>query len=114
MIHVPTGAQWYRGFLLRPFLLRPFPPGRYRVVPGYTRWTQSGDPCKIQYCPASKIDEEMEWYVTYVEKILLRGMSLEDKDPFRACAWVQWAFVRIHPFAVGNDRMARLVSPISR
>jgi Fic family protein len=88
------------------------PRGRYRAVPGYTTWMEGSDMCEIRFCPASKIDEEMEWYVTEVKKILLRAMSLEDKDPFRACAWVQWAFVRIHPFADGNGRMARLVSSI--
>ena len=88
------------------------PPGRYRAVPGYTQWMDGSDLCEIRYCPASKIDEEMVWYVAEVKKILLRAMSLEDKDPFRACAWVQWAFVRIHPFADGNGRMARMVSSI--
>jgi Fic family protein len=33
-------------------------------------------------------------------------------DPFRAAAWIQWAFVRIHPFVDGNGRMCRLLSSI--
>lgn len=40
------------------------------------------------------------------------AVSKLDLDPFRAAAWIQWAFVRIHPFADGNGRMCRLLSSI--
>jgi Fic family protein len=50
----------------------------------------------------------MEWFYEEVEAIL----SDKDLDPYRACAWMQHSFLRIHPFADGNGRIGRLISSI--
>ena len=33
-------------------------------------------------------------------------------DPFMKAAWLQWAFLRIHPFEDGNGRVSRIISSI--
>ena len=47
----------------------------------------------------------------FCEKVqeLLRD---ENIDPFLKAAWIQWAFLRIHPFEDGNGRVSRIVSSL--
>ncbi|KAL3909175.1 MAG: hypothetical protein SGARI_002731 [Bacillariaceae sp.] len=87
------------------------PTGLYRCSSGFTTQVNSDDTLtEIQYCPPAKLEEDMEWYFREAKK-LLSGVE-SSNDPFRAAAWIQWAFVRIHPFADGNGRMCRLLSSI--
>lgn len=85
------------------------PGGRYRGGPAYTyHEDENGKKHTTCYCPAADLDKEMQWLVENVQEIL----SFTNIDPFRACAWIQFAFVRIHPFADGNGRVSRLLSSI--
>ena len=85
------------------------PGGRYRGGPSYTSHEdENGKKHTTCYCPAADLDTEMQWLVENVKEIL----SFTNIDPFRACAWIQFSFVRIHPFADGNGRVSRLLSSI--
>ncbi|KAL3909889.1 MAG: hypothetical protein SGARI_002378 [Bacillariaceae sp.] len=87
------------------------PTGRYRHALGYTLAENAdGTLTEVRYCPAKDIEEHMEWFLQEVREIL--STPEQDLDPFRAAAWIQWAFVRIHPFSDGNGRMCRLLSSI--
>jgi fido (protein-threonine AMPylation protein) len=87
------------------------PTGRYRHAFGYTTQENvNGGVTEVRYCPAVDIEEHMDWYLRKVQEIL--SAPEQDMDPFRAAAWIQWAFVRIHPFVDGNGRMCRLLSSI--
>ncbi|KAL9648144.1 hypothetical protein ABK040_007509 [Willaertia magna] len=61
-----------------------------------------------QYCHHSKIEKEMELYCERARNIL----NNEKIDPFMKAAWLQWAFLRIHPFEDGNGRVSRIISSI--
>lgn len=39
-------------------------------------------------------------------------MTIRSTDPFRVCAWLQYAYLMIHPFGDGNGRVARIISSI--
>src|SRR3990167_6658328 len=60
-----------------------------------------------QFCHHSKIEEEMISFCDEGRKILT-----SDLDPFVQAAWLQWAFLRIHPFEDGNGRVGRIISSI--
>jgi hypothetical protein len=76
------------------------PMGTYRGVPSYASHAESGG-YETQFCPPRHLDEEMDWFYKEVEAIL----SDTDLDPYRACAWIQHSFLRIHPFADENDAL---------
>jgi fido (protein-threonine AMPylation protein) len=61
-----------------------------------------------QFCHHAEISNEMNRYCE-LGKLLLRDPLV---DPFVKAAWLQWAFLRIHPFEDGNGRIARIVSSI--
>lgn len=85
------------------------PKGIYHRVPCFTTH-KIGETINAtaRYCPPSTIEQEMTWVLEQVQAI----QDKDDIDPFRTCAWIQWTFVRIHPFADGNGngRVARLLS----
>ena len=80
--------------------------GSYRHQPCYSCHAEKG--YEIHFCPWKKLDKEMEWYYAEAKKVL----NDETVDPYHASAWLQWAFLAIHPFADGNGRVARLISSI--
>jgi Fic family protein len=82
------------------------PKGVYRGVPCFTAYEIGETISETRFCPPSTIEQEMTWFLERVQEI----QDKDDMDPFRACAWIQWAFVRIHPFADGSGRVARLLS----
>ena len=85
------------------------PGGRYRGSPAYAYHVDENKKEHTTcYCPAADLEKEMQWFVENVKEVL----SSTNIDPFRACAWIQWSFVRIHPFADGNGRASRLLSSI--
>ena len=63
---------------------------------------------EVEFCNHFKIKREMEWYFTEARKLL----SNADLNPYTVSAWLQWAFLRIHPFQDGNGRVARMISSI--
>lgn len=69
----------------------------HRTIPrgGLCR-QHKGDREVTQFCQHSEIGKEMD--------------RCCDLDVIAKGAWLQWAFLRIHPFADGNGRVARLIS----
>lgn len=61
-----------------------------------------------QYCHHSDIDSEMASYCEKARDML----ENETINPFMKAAWLQWAFLRIHPFEDGNGRVSRIISSI--
>jgi len=80
------------------------PLGRFRATPCYT----CHDSEEIHFCPVPQLEKEMAWFIKVAQQIITE----KDMDPFRAAAWIHHTFVRIHPFADGNGRMARIISSI--
>jgi fido (protein-threonine AMPylation protein) len=78
--------------------------GRYRTKGISTRHNTS----VVQFCHKSSVAEHMEQYAEQARH-LLANTSL---DPFLKCAWLQWAFLRIHPFEDGNGRVSRILSSL--
>jgi hypothetical protein len=62
----------------------------------------------IQFCHHSKIDEEMSKFCHDVRILLSNNENNSNNhnciDPFVKAAWIQWAFLRIHPFEDGNGK----------
>ncbi len=91
------------------------PSGEYRRVPCYTKYSTEDnfedDDMKrtmVQYCHHNDIEKEMELYCERARKIL----KDDTINPFLKASWLQWAFIRIHPFADGNGRVSRIISSI--
>ncbi|KAJ3010074.1 hypothetical protein HKX48_007594 [Thoreauomyces humboldtii] len=82
------------------------PRGKYRRVPCFTQHESKG--YETRFCPWKDVSREMSWYFEQARKIL----ADENLNPFLAAAWCQFAFLRIHPFADGNGRVARIISSI--
>ncbi len=80
--------------------------GEFRRVACVT--THHDDTEIVQYCHHTQIESQMEIYCQQARELLLR----DDIDPFYKAAWLQWAFLRIHPFEDGNGRVARIISSI--
>jgi hypothetical protein len=79
--------------------------GRFRRVACLT--TDDDETRVVQYCHHSLIDDEIEFYCERVRRLLR-----EDVDVFVKAAWIQWAFLRIHPFGDGNGHVSRIISSI--
>lgn len=62
----------------------------------------------IQFYHASRIEELMDWYVEMTQLLLADS----NVNSFLQCAWLQWAFLRIHSFDDGNGHLARITSSI--
>ncbi|KAJ3404599.1 hypothetical protein HDV05_007085 [Chytridiales sp. JEL 0842] len=82
------------------------PRGEYRHVFCYAVHDERER--EIHYCTADKVPTEMSWYIEQAQLLLSRP----ELDPFYVSAWLQWAFLFIHPFADGNGRVARMISSI--
>ena len=82
------------------------PMGTFREVPCFAGHRNDG--YETRFCPSPQIEAEMDFFFTQVELIL----GSTDLDPYRATAFMQHLFLRIHPFGDGNGRIARLVSSI--
>jgi hypothetical protein len=52
----------------------------------------------------------MDWYVEMAQLLLADS----NVNPFLQCAWLQWAFLRIHPFDDGNGRLASISSILAK
>ena len=62
----------------------------------------------IQFCHHLNIDKEMKDYCRITRELLYN----DNIDPFIKAAWIQWTFLRIHPFEDGNGRISRIISSI--
>ncbi|KAJ3004801.1 hypothetical protein HKX48_001037 [Thoreauomyces humboldtii] len=82
------------------------PRGVYRRVACYTSHESKG--YETRFCRWSAIKDEMNWYLEVAAEVL----DDQSIDPFLAAAWLQFAFLRIHPFADGNGRVSRFISSI--
>lgn len=92
------------GEMFSMFIL--IPNGRYRQVACIADHQEGSK--VTQFCKHSDISEQMERYCR-LARILLNNSSI---DVFVKVAWLQWAFLRIHPFADGNGRVARIISSL--
>lgn len=81
--------------------------GEYRGVPCCA--SHESNDYITDFCLPREIEEEMDWFLGQVEEIL---SDQEHLDPYRACAWIQHSYLRIHPFGDGNGRVGRLISSI--
>jgi fido (protein-threonine AMPylation protein) len=88
------------------------PMGQYRGVPCFSTHESSSDEriYETRYCPPADIERDMNWFIEQIQPMLSQAEG--DKDPFRVCAWIQWAFVRIYPFVEGNGRVSRVLSSV--
>ena len=84
------------------------PLGRFRATPCYASHANT-EGYEILFCPVAQLEKDMEWLIDTMQQIII---SQDDFDPYRAAAWIHFAFVRIHPFADGNGRMARMIASI--
>jgi Fic family protein len=66
------------------------------------------DGIRVQYCKFSAIPELTANYCEQARTVL-NNPSI---DVFMKVAWLQWAFLCIHPFVDGNGRVARLISSL--
>lgn len=82
------------------------PLGTYRHCGSYAVHNDSSR--EVRYCLPTDLDTEMDWFYENARLLLSRA----DLDPFYVSAWIQWAFLFIHPFADGNGRVARMISSI--
>lgn len=81
----------------------------FREVACFTIHTaDNGSKWKINYCPPTQLQEEMEYFFEQANEVL-EGNNL---DPYRSAAYLHYLFVRIHPFGDGNGRISRLISSI--
>lgn len=62
----------------------------------------------VVFSHPDEIDTRMSQFVENVRSLLTNG----DVDPYAKCAWIQWAFLSIHPFEDGNGRVSRIISSI--
>lgn len=86
-------------------------PGEYRkteCIVYHDKNTDDGFDHIVQFCTFSEIEKEMERYCEIAKDVLQN----DDLDIFLKVSWLQWAFLRIHPFADGNGRVARIISSI--
>jgi fido (protein-threonine AMPylation protein) len=101
---VEEQCEDHEGDMYSVFML--IPSGRYRqvaCVAGHQDGTEV-----TQFCRHSDISAEMNRYCE-----LARAMLINDAiDVFMKVAWLQWALLRIHPFADGNGRVARIISSL--
>lgn len=70
----------------------------------------SGNPTYLEYSAPRDVPYLMEQWITWFNQIGERDLT--EQMAARLYAHCHMAFVRIHPFADGNGRMARLVSNI--
>ncbi len=73
-----------------------------------TQHVVEGEMVAIMFCHHKRVDDELEFYFTESHS-LLQNSSV---DPFLAVAWLQWAFLAIHPFEAGNGIISRIVSSL--
>lgn len=91
--------------------------GRFRGEPGL-------EGCEVRIglhtaVPAASVDEELQTYeqtlkqtITALDRLIPKGHTPDTTDQLNAvielCAWAHAEWVRIHPFANGNGRTARI------
>ncbi len=80
--------------------------GKFRKIP--VRNEHNNGMEIVMYCHPAHVNKEMATFVDSVRTILKNG----DIDPFVKCAWIQWAFLTIHPYEDGNGRVSRIISSI--
>ena len=81
--------------------------GKFRSAACLTDHNNGND--MTQFCHHNQIEAEMDRYCDRVRDILANYPNM---DPFMKAAWLQWAFLRIHPFEDGNGRVSRIISSI--
>jgi Fic family protein len=84
------------------------PLGKFRVRACITEHGEDEDVRVTQFCHPSLIYTEMERYCKLARYVLAN----DSIDVFMKTAWLQWAFLHIHPFADGNGRISRIISSI--
>lgn len=82
------------------------PTGRFRSISCLTE--HNNGKVITQYCHPRNIESQMERYCALARNLLQN----DEIDAFIKVAWLQWAFLRIHPFADGNGRVSRIISSI--
>jgi len=67
----------------------------------------------LVFAPLQTIEIEMNYYITEVQKMLhCLKMTPHSVDLWNMVAWIQYAFLRIHPFEDGNGRISRFLSSL--
>jgi fido (protein-threonine AMPylation protein) len=94
----------HRGDVYTMFVL--IPTGRYRQMACIA--AHQGNTEVTQFCHHTEIGAEMIRYCNLARHVL----GNDAIDVFIKVAWLQWAFLRIHPFADGNGRVARIISSL--
>jgi fido (protein-threonine AMPylation protein) len=82
--------------------------GEFRTVACCTSHGENDSTELTQYCHHAMIPAEIESFCVAVQDLLAQG----EMDPFMKAAWIQWAFLRIHPFEDGNGRASRIISSL--
>ncbi|KAJ3174806.1 hypothetical protein HDU87_006922 [Geranomyces variabilis] len=77
------------------------PRGDYRRVACFT--TQEGKGYETRFCPWKLVPDEIECSSAGADRVI---------NPFLAAAWLQFAYLRIHPISDGNGRVAGIISSI--
>ena len=82
------------------------PMGKFRRVPCVAQHHR--DNAETQFCLPGHMECELKWFFEQADTVLNDSSA----DPYRACAWLQHAFLKIHPFGDGNGRVGRMISSI--
>mmetsp|Transcript_2706 Transcript_2706/g.4068 ORF Transcript_2706/g.4068 Transcript_2706/m.4068 type:complete len:294 (-) Transcript_2706:156-1037(-) len=101
---VEEQCEDHRGDVYTMFML--IPTGQYRRVACVAK--HKTDTEVTQFCHHSEIGPEMLRYCNLARRVL----DSDGIGVFIKVAWLQWAFLRIHPFADGNGRVARIISSL--
>jgi Fic family protein len=83
----------------------PLPAGEYKSLPNNPTRTSTGR--RHFYAPPSDTPAEMDRLVRQ-----LRSPEFLDAHPILQASYAHYAFVRIHPFADGNGRVARALASV--
>ncbi|KAF0095811.1 MAG: filamentation induced By CAMP protein Fic [Puniceicoccaceae bacterium 5H] len=117
-LSVETIREWHRLMLDRLTPPNPHWSGAFRGEPGLEGievrvGRGHGLPAKKVHAALQHFEERLDKLVSYLDHHIEAGTKLDgDKISavLHACAWAHAEWVRIHPFANGNGRSARLLA----